>query len=80
VHGAEVTVHGGIADLIRDFVHLATALVDAGNTWFESNGVSYTTGATGAAIGKQIIVRFGDGAAGGIGDVWFDSLRLTVNP
>lgn len=65
---------------INSFVLLRTITVSVGNTWFQSSGVSWTPASGAAEVNKQIIVRFGPGAAGGQSDIWFDNLTLTVTP
>jgi hypothetical protein len=64
---------------ISSFMPLATRVVDVtGRTaWTETEGVTYTTGAAGAELGKQIIVRLGNASDGGSSDIWFDKLSLT---
>jgi len=63
---------------ISSFVPLATNVVNlTGNTsWVETNGVSYTTGSSGAEVGQQIIVRFGSSADGGSSDIWLDNVSV----
>lgn len=65
---------------LTSFVALATAAynIDGATQWNELAGVTYTTGATGAELGKQLIVRFGRGADGGNSDIWFDNLQGTA--
>lgn len=65
---------------LGSFVPLATHIVDLnGNTsWVETVGVSHSTGAGGSEIGKQVIVRFGSGSAGGVSDIWFDHITVTA--
>ncbi|RYZ44057.1 MAG: hypothetical protein EOO71_00875 [Myxococcaceae bacterium] len=60
------------------WVTLQTNLVAVGNTWFETAGVSFTVPSGSPAIGRQIMVRLGKGTDGGMGDIWFDNLSLTV--
>ncbi len=62
---------------IASFVALATNTVTLGTNWVETQGVTYTTGASGAEIGKQLIVRLGDGSAGGVSDIWFDNFNAS---
>jgi hypothetical protein len=63
--------------VLASFVALKTNVVTLGASWVETEGVTYTTGATGAEIGKQLIVRLGQGSDGGATDVWFDSFKAT---
>lgn len=65
---------------LASFVPLATATYEVGQSWVETAGVTYATGAAGPEIGKQLIVRLGDGAAGGVGDIWFDNFSASVVP
>lgn len=65
---------------IASFVGLATMTYAVGEAWEETAGVTYATGAAGPEIGKQLIVRLGDGSAGGASDVWFDSFTASVVP
>ncbi|WNG45786.1 hypothetical protein F0U60_17960 [Archangium minus] len=65
-------------NLSSSWEHLQTRIFAVGNTWYETEGVSFTVPAGSPAIGKQIIVRFGRKADGGMGDIWFDNLSLTV--
>jgi len=69
--------YAAVAGNLSSFQPLATVPVTVGNTWFESSGVSWTSFTIGAELGKQIIVRLG---AGGSTDIWFDNLKLIVNP
>jgi hypothetical protein len=50
------------------------------DTWTLMDGVSYTTGSTGAELGKNIIVRVGtvDTGAGPGAAAWFDAVSLTT--
>lgn len=48
-----------------------------GKAWVDLSGAVYTTGATGAEIGRPVWVRLG---AGGAGDVWFDNVRVQARP
>ncbi|WP_147446573.1 hypothetical protein [Corallococcus sp. CA047B] len=57
---------------------LQTRLFAVGNTWYETEGVSFTVPAGSPAVGRQIIVRFGKQTDGGMGDIWFDNLSLTL--
>lgn len=75
----------GYADTVGDitsFVLLANnAVVVTGNgQWLETAGVSYTTGAAGPELGKELIVRLGDASAGGDSDIWFDNFQATATP
>ncbi len=72
--------YAAVPDSLSSFVPLATAVVDVNGrtSWFEAPGVSWRSPSSGAAIGKQLIVRFGSGANGGDDDIWFDNLTLTV--
>ncbi|MBK9119054.1 MAG: PEP-CTERM sorting domain-containing protein [Phycisphaerales bacterium] len=65
-----------------DFSLLATQVYDLDGVedFILLDGVTYTTGATGDELGKQIWVRLGDGAAGGRSDIWFDSFALVPEP
>ncbi|MBJ6759796.1 hypothetical protein JGU66_03415 [Myxococcaceae bacterium JPH2] len=45
--------------------------------WVQTAGVSYTVPAGGAAVGKQVMIRFGPN---GQSDAWFDNLTLTITP
>jgi hypothetical protein len=67
---------------VSSFVLLASnAITVTGNgQWLELAGVSYTTGATGDEIGKELIVRLGDLSAGGDSDIWFDNFQATATP
>ena len=67
-------------DDLSSFVELATTTYDVGEPWADLAGVTYATGAAGPEIGRQLIVRFGDGAAGGASDIWFDNLSASVVP
>lgn len=82
--GGAVPYQIGYADITGDrssFVPLATNVVDVsgtfGGAWIEAEGVSYTVGTAGPEIGKELIVRLGNGAAGGLTDAWFDNFSLT---
>lgn len=61
------------------FVHLKTSTrsVTGNSSWTETAGVTYTTGSSGTLIGKQIIIRLGDGSAGGSSDIWYDNVTVT---
>ncbi|MEM9558013.1 MAG: SpoIID/LytB domain-containing protein [Acidobacteriota bacterium] len=63
---------------LGSFVELKTTVstVTGQTAWAEQSGVTYS--ASGAAIGKQIIIRLGPNTAGGQSDIWFDELSLTV--
>lgn len=65
--------------VLGSFVPLATNPIPlTGNTaWVLTQGVTHITGSSGPEIGKQIIVRLGDGSAGGSNDIWFDDFELT---
>jgi hypothetical protein len=65
---------------LASFVPLATATYEVGEAWVELPGVTYTTGAAGPEIGMELIVRLGDGSAGGLTDIWFDSFSASVVP
>jgi hypothetical protein len=67
-------------DDLSSFVLLAVNEISVGGTWAETAGVSYTTGGTGAEIGKQLIVRLGTGTTGSPDDIWFDSLQANKTP
>ena len=67
-------------DDISSFVALATNEIVLGGTWTETTGVSYTTGASGTEIGKQLIVRLGTGTAGSPDDIWFDEFQADKTP
>lgn len=62
---------------LASFTELATQTYAVGNPWQELAGVIYTTNDVGAELGKELIVRYGNGAAGGVSDVWFDSVQAT---
>ncbi|MGK3985993.1 M23 family metallopeptidase [Sorangium sp. So ce136] len=62
--------------VLSSFRLLARQVRSTGAAWVKTSGVTYITGSTGAELGKQIIVRLGDGAAGGSSDIWFDNLEL----
>ncbi|MCW5941414.1 MAG: PEP-CTERM sorting domain-containing protein [Fimbriimonadaceae bacterium] len=62
---------------LASFTALATQTHAVGNAWQELPGVIYTTNDVGAELGKELIVRYGNGAAGGVSDVWFDSAQAT---
>lgn len=74
--------YAATADDLSSFVGLATNAIniDAAASWAEVDGVSYDTGAAGAELGKQLIVRFGAGADGGATDIWFDNLQASATP
>jgi len=72
--------YAAVAGDLGSFQPLATVPVSLGNTWFESTGVSWTSLTAGVELGKQIIVRLGNGAAGTPTDIWFDNLKLIVYP
>ena len=80
----EVFYQIGYADTTGDlasFVELATSSYTLGNPWQELAGVSYATGAAGAEIGKELIVRLGPGnVEDPADDVWFDNLQASVVP
>ncbi len=67
---------------LSSFVPLKTTVanLDGATAWAANSGVSYTSPPSGAGNGKQLIVRFGNAAAGGVSDIWFDNLTLTVSP
>lgn len=67
---------------LSSFVALKTTIVsvDGETSWVAKAGVSYTSPVSGAGNGKQLIVRFGNAAAGGVSDIWFDNLTLDVTP
>lgn len=65
---------------LSSFTPLATATVVLGNPWVETAGVTYTTGTSGAEIGKELVVRLGSGADGGSSDVWFDNVQASYDP
>ncbi|MBN1918035.1 MAG: PEP-CTERM sorting domain-containing protein [Verrucomicrobia bacterium] len=62
---------------LASFVQLATATYELGGTWGQTAGVSYMTGLSGDEIGKQLIVRLGDGSVGGSSDIWFDNFEAS---
>lgn len=62
---------------LASFVPLATSTVVLGASWVETAGVTYATGAAGDELGKQLIVRLGDGSVGGASDIWFDNFKAT---
>lgn len=62
---------------LASFTELSTQTYAVGNPWEELAGVLYTTSDVGAELGKELIVRYGNGAAGGVSDVWFDSAQAT---
>jgi len=64
------------------FVPLATHGVTLGGSWFETEGVLYTTGGAGPELGQTLWVRLGDGSDDppGGSDVWFDSFQATATP
>lgn len=64
---------------LSTFVELARSVVGlTEDFWDETDGVSYTAGASGPEIGRRVVVRLGGGAEGGASDVWFDNLQLGV--
>lgn len=65
---------------LASFVALATQTYVVGNAWEDLAGVTYTTGAAGPEIGKELIVRLGGGAAGGSDDIWFDNFSASFVP
>lgn len=69
-------------DDLASFVALATNAIniDAAASWAEVDGVTYTTGDSGAELGRQLIVRFGQGSDGGATDIWFDNLQASATP
>ncbi len=66
---------------LSSFVALKTTVVnlDGATAWAQTAGVTYTSPTSGGGNGKQLIVRFGNSAAGGVSDIWFDNLVLTVS-
>ncbi len=73
--------YAGVTGDRSSFIPLATNVVDIsgsfGGAWMLADGVTYTVGTEGAEIGKELIVRLGSGADGGLTDAWFDNLSLT---
>ncbi|SEK24790.1 hypothetical protein SAMN05444354_10191 [Stigmatella aurantiaca] len=65
---------------LSSFVPLATAPIAVGANWVLTSGVTYLTPASGTPLGKQVIVRFGQGSDGGVSDIWFDNLELRTVP
>lgn len=65
---------------LSSFVALATNVVDVTDTfsgsWKLTEGVTYTVGASGPEIGKELIVRLGSATDGGASDIWFDNMSL----
>lgn len=72
--------YAGTDNDLASFVALATNAIniDAAASWAEVDGVTYTTGDSGAEIGRQLIVRFGQGSDGGATDIWFDNLQASA--
>lgn len=66
--------------VLGSFTQLQSKVIEVNASWAEATGVRYRTKGAGPEIGKQIIVRLGNGAAGGASDIWFDSLSLTTAP
>lgn len=82
--GGAVPYQIGYADVAGDrssFIPLATRVEDISATfnsaWVLAEGVSYTVGADGPEIGKELIVRLGSAADGGLTDAWYDNMSLT---
>ncbi|NMO15207.1 M23 family metallopeptidase [Pyxidicoccus fallax] len=73
--------YASVDNNLGSFVLLNSQTVNIDNVtgWVQTQGVSYTTPFSGGPIGKQIIVRLGDGSAGGASDIWFDNFTLTTS-
>jgi photosystem II stability/assembly factor-like uncharacterized protein len=67
-------------NVLSSFVLLDRVNYTVGADWALRNGVSYTTPASGGPVGRQIIVRLGNGSAGGQSDIWFDNFELRSSP
>jgi len=72
--------YAAVDDDLSSFVPLATAPIAVGADWVLTSGVSYTAPASGTPLGKQVIIRFGQGSNGGVSDIWFDNLELRTVP
>ena len=75
----------GGSDLALNYLDLATAYhnVSGGGAWALQPGVTYTTGAAGPELGRNIVVRFGgvnQGGAGSGGGSWIDNAELIPEP
>jgi hypothetical protein len=64
---------------LSSWVSLNSTLIDVTGypLWFETPGVTFTTGQATAGINKQLAIRFG---SGGLDDIWFDNLQVTKQP
>jgi hypothetical protein len=72
--------YAAIDNDLSSFVPLATTSIAVGADWVLTSGVTYTAPASGAHLGKQVIIRFGQGSDGGASDIWFDNLELRTVP
>lgn len=73
--------YAAIDDDKTSWVDLGKAVYTITSAWAQYDGISYTVGAGDAAIGKQIMVRFGQ--VGGVpagGGAWVDSASLEAVP
>jgi hypothetical protein len=69
--------YAAVAGNLASFVLLNSSDVVTGGSWAENTGVTYTTGAAGVEIGKELIVRLGSGS-GTATDIWFDNFQATA--
>jgi hypothetical protein len=70
----------GYIDAGGGFVALNTRAFAFDAPWRESAGVCHNVAVSAVEIGRPIAVRFGSGQDGGVGDIWFDNLRVTSVP
>ncbi|MFY0582958.1 hypothetical protein ACN28S_59515 [Cystobacter fuscus] len=72
--------YAAIDNTPTSFVALVTGRVTVGADWVLTSGVTFVAPASGVPLGKQVMVRFGQGSDGGVGDIWFDNLELRTMP
>ncbi|OJH38901.1 hypothetical protein [Cystobacter ferrugineus] len=68
--------YAAIDNTPSSFVALVTARIAVGADWV----LTFVAPASGVPLGKQVMVRFGQGSDGGVGDIWFDNLELRTMP
>ncbi len=70
--------YAAVDDDPTSFQMLTAAVVDLDGhtTWIETDGVGWATAESGPEIGRQIMIRFGDDAQGGRGEVWVDQVEV----
>jgi hypothetical protein len=71
--------YANVDNNLNSWVPLNRAEIDVSGfpLWFETPGVTFTTGQSHPSVNKQLAIRYG---SGGFDDIWFDNLQVTKKP